>query len=377
MSDIRILITCLVFDRPASISRLLASLRKRSNIVATEVEVDLLVSVDFSSKQSLVISQIAGFEWPFGSFEIVAHEKNIGLVNNVYFCGDRVADYDLLVMLEDDLVVAPNFIDYALATYEFYRNSQSIAGFSLYSPRFNETSLQSFFPLDFADAFLIQLPCSWGQFWTRDQWRKFRDWQTDDNLYQIPHMPSNMARWSNKSWKRVFAQYLISENLYLVYPLNSYTTNFGENGVHVTSTNIFQVPLSFKSGMFRFLDENNCPKYDAWLDLNPDFIKKINPRLGDIDFEVNGSLDKQCSKNMYQLSFIKGKDVAFSWEASTEPQMSSVLLDISGDGLFLSRHFTISSSFQIICRYPRTTLKRALLPIFRRLLVMIKNLSCR
>lgn len=161
------------FNRPQALQRLLNSLY---NARYSE-DVDLIFSIDFSGNDDVKIVAEKCM-WRFGNKKIICHKNNLGLRQNILFCGDLTSEYDAIILLEDDLVVSPSFFTYAIKAASFYDNNDKIAGISLYSYSVCEIGNFRFYPfLDEYDTYFIQWPSSWGQLWTRKQWISFREWQ--------------------------------------------------------------------------------------------------------------------------------------------------------------------------------------------------------
>ena len=93
---------------------------------------------------------------------------------NIYFLLDY---YDAVIVLEDDIIVAPGFYKFAVAATKFYCNDNNIAGISLYNYPFNYQTFEPFDALKSEyDVYFMQIAMSWGQVWMRDSWRRFYNW---------------------------------------------------------------------------------------------------------------------------------------------------------------------------------------------------------
>ena len=129
--SIAIVIPC--FNRTDTLSLLLSSLQS----AVYHQKVDIVFSIDYSGKDD-VYNVANRFEWLHGNKRIVKHEKNIGLRRNIISCGDMTAQYDAVIVLEDDLVVSPYFFDYAYHACKFYWDSESVGEISLYGYQASE-----------------------------------------------------------------------------------------------------------------------------------------------------------------------------------------------------------------------------------------------
>lgn len=285
----------MAYSRPASLNRLLASLER----IRTDHEVPLVISVD-GGHPAEVAKIATNFNWPFGCKKIYLHDTRRGLKDHILWCGDLSNSYDGVVILEDDLVVAPGFYDAALSMLKFYSREPRIAGVALYSPAYNEISALPFTPIKTGFSnFFYQMPCSWGQAWTSKQWASFRLWMKND-AGPSPEdivLPKKIKEWPNTSWKRWFSFYLVKKKKFFVYPYNSFTTNCADAGCHFSiSSNRYQVPLSLEPGNSMAHPEfwSRVPVYDIWGEMIPSRLSNFF----DIPVDSGGSLevDIHCVK---------------------------------------------------------------------------------
>lgn len=81
-----------------------------------------------------------------GRKKIYTYPERLGLRKHILKCGDFLDFYDALVVLEDDLVVAPSFYMYVLMTVNKYIENNNIAGISLYTHLWNHNAGLPFTP---------------------------------------------------------------------------------------------------------------------------------------------------------------------------------------------------------------------------------------
>ncbi len=162
------------YNRPNELKRLLKSV---INADYSGIQVDLVISLDYCDRQGEIKQIVKKTEWSHGKKVIRAFSERQGLRNHILQCGDLTLDYDAVIVLEDDLVVAEGFMHYVVAACEKYYNDENIAGISLYTHRTNPGNGR-FFEAQFNgyDAFFMQYAQSWGQCWTRKMWNGFREW---------------------------------------------------------------------------------------------------------------------------------------------------------------------------------------------------------
>lgn len=264
MNTIPIVIPC--YNRIDSLKRLLMSLE----VAVYNDETPLIFSVDYSGKDDLY-EFVKDYNWRFGKKHIIRHTENIGLKRNILFCGDLTEKYDAVIVLEDDLVVAKDFYNYAIQAYNFYNDNNRIAGISLYKYERAEIGLHQFYPLETNyDAYLMGWPSSWGQLWSKKQWNGFKSWleKAEENIDNY-NIPDYVKAWDKRSWKKWAVAYVSDTDKFYLYPYKSLTNEFGTIGIHYSTDldlqNINTVSLfcginkKYSFGAFEDL-----PKYDCF-----------------------------------------------------------------------------------------------------------------
>jgi len=335
-------IIILAYNRPFSLKRLLSSLSK----CFFDCEVQLIISID-QGGDSEVIDIAEEYNWPNGDKKVIVHKEKLGLKNHVIFCGDLSKDNDGVIILEDDLYVSPYFYDFALKSINYYKSDNRIVGISLYAHTFNETAFLPFEPLDdSSDIFFMQLPSSWGQCWTKEQWSNFKNWYENENKSDNNYLvPNNIEQWSKFSWKKHFTKYLIEKNKYFVYPRVSLTTNFAEKGTHIKEkTEVFQVALQMKEKDFLFINlDDSAAVYDAFCEIIPDRLNLLFPKLSTYNYEVDLYGMKPLKKitKEYLLSTKKPESPVFSFGRDFKPMEINIIEGNDGDEIF----FGLTSSF--------------------------------
>ena len=124
-----IAIIAVTYNRPRSLARLLDSLEQA--YYPTNQNITLIISVDKSNTDE--VEKFADqYKWPHGTKIVDRHEQNLGLRPHMMSLGKWFEQYDAIVVLEDDLVVSPNYYTYTVQTVEKYHSCPAIAGISLY-----------------------------------------------------------------------------------------------------------------------------------------------------------------------------------------------------------------------------------------------------
>lgn len=323
------------YNRPNSLLRLLDSLSK-AHYPAGDIR--LVISLDNSGTlEPLRIAE--AYPWAHGEKRVIHREKRMGLRNHVLACGDLTEEYGDVLVLEDDLFVSPYFYEYTTQALKAYEADPRIAGVSLYSQQFNQTANLPFTPIDDgnADIYFMQLAASWGQAWSRQHWQGFRQWLETNgtDISRIDGIPGDIRSWPESSWLKLYNAYIISRDLYFVYPYRSLTTNFGDPGEHFyIASSRFQVAIQQQRMDYHFPRSSDAlAMYDAFCELLPASLKRLNPKLAGHDFTVNLFGCKTCRSGL-QLTRTS-KPGVHSFSLSMKPMELSVLHDVAGEGIAL------------------------------------------
>lgn len=305
------------YNRPKSLSRILGSIQ---NAHYPHKNIPLIISIDKSNDQE-VVKVAESFNWNHGEKRIIEHSENLGLRRHILKCGDLTEAYGSIILLEDDLFVSPYFFNYSAQALNFYQDDRKIAGISLYTHLYDETSFMRFCPLkDSADIFFLQIPSSWGQAWTQKQWSTFKNWYLENSAQPITAedgVPPNVLLWPETSWKKYYFKFSIANDLYFVYPYESLSTNFADIGTHhFDNRTTLQAPLLNYENQFRFIPFNQSRVvYDSHCELTYNSLIQWNHRFEDYPC----TLDLYGRKN---LSLIKTKYLLTSKKFNRTPILS-------------------------------------------------------
>ena len=346
-------IIVLTYNRPKSLRRLLNSL---SNARYNEQNVVLVISIDYQvSKSHNEVQEIAkSFEWKHGEKVVLCREENLGLRKHVLSCGELTSRYGSVIMLEDDIVVSPNFYLYTQKVIDSYKDDTRIGGFSLYNHKKNFCNKLSFELLGESDSdvFFLQIASSWGQAWTASQWKEFYEWYNcGQELFERDLLPIEIVNWPATSWLKYFIKYLVDTNKYFVYPKISYSTNFGDGGTHnLTSNSSYQVPLDYASNFelrLKSLDES-INVYDSFFELEPVVLKKLYPKFANtrilVDTYGAKDLSKYDSEFVLSPKRIPEKKIVSSFGINLKPACLNVVMENVGNELFIGKRIDFDNS---------------------------------
>lgn len=321
------------WNRPRSLQRLLEGLARGDCPASTTLH----ISIDHFEYDH-VLRLAEGFAWPHGEKVVEMHPERLGLRQHMLYCGGLAERYGSIVLLEDDLGVAPHMYAYAQAALGYYAVDPTIAGISLYSYAVAESCLQPFQPwIDEWDTWFLQVPSSWGVAFTAAQWTAFQGWWVE-HPPSLPPLPRYMEQWGRQSWKKLFAAYLIHERRYVVYPRFSLTTNFEDHGAHATTRGLFQVPLSMGRRAWNFGSiQDSMAVYDAHFEPLTENLRRICPALLDYDFAVDtlGQKDVRFLDRAWVLTCQRGGEARLEFGREALPVEMNLLHQVAGRGLRL------------------------------------------
>ena len=263
-------IVVIAYNRPDALARLLSSIESASYPENTHPS--LIVSIDKSDSDD--VAKVAhSFKYTHGEKTVIERPERMGLKDHVLVCGDITREYGSIIVLEDDLFVAPRFYEYACVALDYTENDGRIGGVSLYNHLFNVHTREAFEAIDDGyDNWYLQIASSWGQAYTKKQWDEFRNWYAvnKDRTLEGPYVPANVSGWSDRSWLKYYIVYLIETGRYCIYPRISMTTNFGDVGSHACKAETdLQVPIGNSKRPLKYdlstLDESRAV-YDAFFE---------------------------------------------------------------------------------------------------------------
>lgn len=327
--NIAIIIPC--FKRIQTLSELCQTLLAASY---DGDSVSLVFSIDYSGTDA-VAKFANAFEWPYGPKRVIEHKTNIGLRNNIISCGDLTNEYDAVIVIEDDLEVAPSFYRFAKGAAEFYDNDERIGGVSIYQYYVEEISHTHFLPIyEGYDAYFVQWASSWGQLWTRKQWQSFKAWyEVHQDISNIP-IPLKVRNWK-RSWKKYYIAYLADTNRYFVFPFVSQIYNGNKaGGIHTDTSLVVSTSSPFDiagTKEFRFPDFDAIQyKYDSYFQINPRVVTIVDKSYK-VEFDLFGHKEQIKEDYVITSRDCNNNDIIHSFDAGMIPLECNILTGKQGD----------------------------------------------
>lgn len=330
-----IAIVTVAYNRIDSLSRLLSSLEH----AYYDDHVTLIISVD-KSPTNAVETFADEYNWPYGQKVVDKHAQNLGLRAHMMSLGKWFNQYDALIVLEDDVVVAESYYSFAKQAILKYQHCDTIAGISLYSYHVNYQTNLPFCPIrDTHDVYFMKCAMSWGQVWMRDSWYKFYEWYLNHQEFPIlKHLPRNICLWGKKSWLKFHIRYCIENNKYFVYPFCSLSTNFSDAGTHNNgiSPNVFQVPLQLGTKCKYILPDydKKVVRYDGFFE-NISLYEHFNLSEDELCLDLNGKNGNIEGKRYWLTTKQCNYRIVKSYGLNYRPIELNILCNNSGNQIFM------------------------------------------
>jgi hypothetical protein len=245
-----------VYNRPYQTEQVLASLAQNQEAKDTDLIIfsDAPKNPQHETKVKTVRTLIHSFSG-FKSISIIETKENKGLSKSIIEGVTQIIEkYGKVIVLEDDCVVSPYFLNYMNDALIYYKDFQNIGSISGYTPPIQ-------IPADYRqDVFFVPRICSMSWATWHDRWQSI-DWQCSD--FQSKHLNLSFTKAFNQSgtdlfnrlcreirigaesWATRFTYNQFIQGYYTVYPKYSYVNNIGHDGsgTHVEITNAFDVSL--------------------------------------------------------------------------------------------------------------------------------------
>ena len=229
-----------------------------------------------------------------GFKNIIIYESSVnkGLANSIIEGVTKVLNtYDKVIVIEDDLITSPNFLNYMNQALTVYENREDIISVSGHSLKFKLPNNYN------SDVYLFGRAGSWGWGTWKKKW-KMIDWEINDfeffkkdfksqkkfnkNGSDMSSMLKGYFEGKNNSWAIRFCYNQFKLNMYSVFPVLSKVNNVG------------------------FGDEaTNCKGYDRFK-IDFDTSNKVNFKLP-LDISSNKKIIKQIVSYLSLSSRLKSK----------------------------------------------------------------------
>lgn len=179
----------------------------------------------------------------FANITIIERDQNFGLANSIIDgVTTTIKQYKKAIILEDDLVVSPNFLSYINQALDLYENEKNVACITAFN-----------FPLEFKpplkdETFFLKGADCWAWATWERAWNLFekdgkkllktiKDHQLQkefdfDHSYPYTKMLQNQIEGKNDSWAIRWYASAFLQNMLCLYPKHSLVENIGVDGTH-------------------------------------------------------------------------------------------------------------------------------------------------
>jgi hypothetical protein len=211
------------------------------------------------------VKTISGFK----SITIHESQMNKGLASSIIEgVTEILITHETVIVLEDDLVSSPNFLNYMNSALDFYKDQEKVFTIAGYSIPINSNPSES-------DVYFTSRSSSWGWATWKDRWTTI-DWEVKDypdfkhnnhSRHNFNKMGSDMAQMLDRqmqekinSWAIRWCYHQFKSGLLSVHPFQSKIENVGFNSPDASNTkerfNRYKTKLD-NDGKIKFLFSNN------------------------------------------------------------------------------------------------------------------------
>jgi len=291
-------IALFTFKRLDTLKLTVEALQK--NMLASES--DLIIFSDAAKKDVDIakVTEVRAYIKTITGFNtITVHEspQNKGLANSIIDGVSHILEnHETLIVLEDDLLSSPNFLDFMNQALSFYKEDSkviSISGYTLALPSLKKYS---------KDYYYGCRASSWGWGIWANRWKNI-DWNneyynnilTDKKIRQkLNRGGSDMSNMLKKqlngkidSWAIRFCYHQSVNDMITVFPTNSkiISIGFGESATHTTGTKRFITNLDtslkrkFCFNSFKNMDKQLVKEFSQKFSIKTRLIDKIKQKL--------------------------------------------------------------------------------------------------
>lgn len=283
-------IVLFVYNRPEHTRLTVEALQK--NTLAKDSELFIYSDAAKSKNDEIKVEEVREYIKKISGFKqvvIIERERNFGLANSIIDGVTKIVnEYGKIIVLEDDLVTSPYFLNFMNKGLELYKDDPKVASIHGYV-----------YPIDnLPETFFIKGADCWGWATWSDKWSVFEpsgqklldkirklklEKEMDFNgSYGYVEMLKSQIIGKNNSWAiRWYASAFLKDMLTL-YPGKSYVQNIGfdSQATHCKSkTNIFNTDLNKKLVIYKIDIKEDLAarkKFEIFFKkINPNFIRKV------------------------------------------------------------------------------------------------------
>jgi len=327
----------LAHARPSSLRRLLRSLEAETSTDG----VDVVVCVDPGAPdQQEVEAALRAFDWPPARLSVEVADDRLGLVGNFRRGGSLAGEVGEIVLLEDDLELAPTALEWSRCILDQYRDDPLVTGASLNALWFNGFTHSRFEPLpDGSDVFFLAVPWYQGMVFTPGWWQTCIA-QPSATVEVHPIYEA----FAEEEWFPDMATAVAASGRTFAFPRVSQAVNHGEPGVHFGArSSWFQTPLErrWKPQTLRPAAESHA-RYDHFMELDSEVLADLAGLDRAVTVDLTGQ--RPLPETGQVLTIRGGGDAMSSWGTARRPLEANVLDGEVGLGIALMEAAAVDRS---------------------------------
>lgn len=231
-------IVLFVYNRPIHTQKTISALQ--ANNLASQSDLYIFSDAPKNETAFTAVNEIRAYiklVKGFKSITIIQQETNLGLANSIITGVTQIINkFGKVIVVEDDLLLSTNFLDFMNTSLNFYENNPSILSISGYNMAVKPNPNSQF------DVYFAARAASWGWATWANKWKGI-DWEVSDfntfsknskqiKLFKINgsdmfKMLKQQQKGLNNSWAIRYCYHQFKNNLYTVYPIVSKVKNMG------------------------------------------------------------------------------------------------------------------------------------------------------
>lgn len=230
-------IACFVYNRPLHTKHTIEALQK--NTLAKESRLFIFSDAPKNEDAISAVNEVRAYLSTITGFKDVRlfkNENNLGCDPSIRKgVTDILSQFEKIIVIEDDIVTAPNFLEYMNDALDLYEKDDRIWSISGYVPPFK---IYSNYTKDVFPAYRV---CSWGwgtwiDRWNSIDWNKsgveeiFTNKQIRKSFCRAGEDLLNTLRKYPEAWDITSYYSQWKQNKYTVYPVRSLVKNTGIDG---------------------------------------------------------------------------------------------------------------------------------------------------
>lgn len=238
-----------VYDRPDHTRRTIEALAK--NDLASETDLIIFSDASKTESKSAAVADVRAYIQLINGFKSVTifeQDRNLGLAQSIIQGVTKVVNqYGKIIVLEDDLVTSPFFLEFMNDGLDFYKENTGVASIHAYV-----------YPIEgLPETFFMRGADCWGWATWNDRWSSF---ETNGQIlldrliskkltrhfdlngaYPFTQMLRDQISGKNNSWAIRWHALAFLENKFTLYPAKTLVLNIGNDssGTHSANTDVY------------------------------------------------------------------------------------------------------------------------------------------